>query len=881
MTQDSRWRKIKKIFSEALNLKGDERLRYIKKACDGDRELMNELFSLMEAHERPGILDRSIEDIKLSAISVAKSDRMKGRRIGNYRIVDELGHGGMGSVYLAERADGEFEKKAALKLLHSPFASESQIERFKSERQILASLNHDNIARLLDGGVTEHGQPYYVMEFVEGQPIDQYCNHHKLNVSERLELFGEVCRAVQYAHSKLVVHRDLKPSNIMITNDGRVKLLDFGIAKFLENKPTFRSNKSLTRPGLLPLTPTYASPEQIRGEMISTASDIYQLGILLYQLLSGSLPYRVEGKSPAELEKTICETEPHRLYKQLIQHSGSSNNEKICFDRSTTPKKLYRDLSGDVEKIVMKALRKEPDRRYESVRQFEEDISRYLSGKPVRAHPDSKFYRVKKFLRRNKVEVAAVLLISILLTGYLVTITWHSHQTKKALERAESEAEKSAQVVDFMIGMFEAGDPLANPGDEITARQLIERGLEEANRLNNQPELQANMFHVIGKVYTSLGRYEDAADILEKAVDIQKNHSGTYTAETARYLNDYGYALSRMDKFDEALTHHTDAVEIMKTLYGEVHPEVANAILKKGAWMPVVGMESAYELRRNALDIRREIYGENHLLTADAYMQVGKVQRSRAEPGEAIELFERAIEIRIDQLGNDHPDVAESMIFLGDVYRLYDIDTDKAETLYRQALRIQENAQSIRHSSRLHGLTSLARLLSEKGKHPEAIKLYHENLEIRRDIYGEKHPSIAEGNGHLAAGYSRMGEFEKAETLYRNSLEMWIDLMGPKHNAVRGALIGLGDLMTEINRYDEAKEYYKRALAIHRENFGEDSGSMILGAIGKMYRKQSKYEEAYGYYQQAISLLGDTESSEHYNVVQLRNEYEELMAVLN
>ena len=874
-----KWKKIKQIFSEALELEGEERHCFLADACGENEELRSEVESLIRAHESTGALDRSLNTIRLTAVHSAKQERVKGKRVGNYRIAREVGHGGMGAVYLAERDDGQFEQQAALKLLHSPFASDEELKRFRSERQILATLNHENIARLLDGGITEDGQPYYVMEYVDGLPLDAYCDKHKLNIEERLRLFQDVVSAVQYAHRKLVVHRDLKPPNILVTKEGRVKLLDFGIAKFLDGKGPFQTDLQLTQPGLLPITPSYASPEQIRGDSITTASDIYQLGLVLYELLCGLRPYDVSGKSPGQLENIICGKQPSVPARRLTELKAPDDIHKICEQRSTGLKKLQKNLSGDLEAIIMKTLRKEPDRRYESAEQLLDDIGRYLEGEPVKAHPDSKLYRVKKFLARNAVVSTAATLIVLLLAGYLVTITWHSHQTQKALERAESEAEKSAQVVDFMIGMFEAGDPRAHPGDEITVGKLIERGLEEANRLDNQPELQANMFNVIGKVYTSLGRYDDAAEILGKAVDIQKQYSESNAAETARYLNDYGYALSRMDMYDEALTYHAEALDIMKALYGEKHPEVANAMLRKGYWMPVAGTERAYELRRKALGIRRDIYGENHLLTAEAYMQMGKVQRSRAEPREAIEFFERALEIRKDQLGTDHPDVAESMIFLGDVYRLYDIDTHKAETLYRQALQIQENTLSLRHSSRLHGLSSLAGLLSEKGDHSEAIELYRENLEIRWDIFGETHPSIAEGKGQLAAGYSRMGDFENAESYYRKSLDMWVDLMGPGHNTVRGALTGLGNLMTEMDRYDEAEAYYKRALAIHRENFGENSGSMILGSIGRMYRKQGEFEEARRYYRRAISLLGDSQTSEHYDVVQLRNEYEELLVV--
>ena len=310
MTQKSRWKQIKAIFNEALELQGEKRQRFIAGSCGENEELRSEVESLIRAHETTGMLDQPLDSIRLTAVYSARTERLKGARIGNYRIIEEVGHGGMGAVYLAERDDGQFEQQVALKLLHSPFASNDELDRFRSERQILATLNHENIARLFDGGITEDGQPYYVMEYVDGLPLDTYCDKHKLNIKERLRLFQDVISAVQFAHRKLVVHRDLKPSNILITKEGKVKLLDFGIAKFIGVKGSFKSEVQLTRPGLLPITPSYASPEQVRGETITTASDIYQLGMVLYKLLCGFLPYDVSGRSPAELENVICEKQP-------------------------------------------------------------------------------------------------------------------------------------------------------------------------------------------------------------------------------------------------------------------------------------------------------------------------------------------------------------------------------------------------------------------------------------------------------------------------------------------------------------------------------------------------------------------------------------------
>ena len=870
-----KWKQIKEIFNEALELEGSERLRFVKAECSGDDEMLNEVLSLLNAHEQKGALDQTMNDVRLSAISDATRNHMKGEVIGKYRIIKQLGYGGMGTVFLAERADGEFEQQVAIKLLRNTFAGEDQIQRFKSERQILASLNHDNIARLLDGGLTRHGQPFYVMEYVEGTPIDDYCREHKLNIEERLELFLDICAAVQYAHNNLIVHRDLKPTNILVTKDGRVKLLDFGIAKVLGDEPAISTETPLTRPGLLPLTPTYASPEQIRGEPITTASDIYQLGLVLYELLTGTRPFNLGDKTPGQIEQIVCETKPVRPSTAVLNaEQPPSKGEKQSPGWS-------KQLKGDLDIITLMALNKEPERRYNSAEQFSGDIKNYLAGHPVTAYSDSKFYRSKKFIGRHKAGTVSVTAIIVLIIAYAISVTHHSQQTQAALEQAREETEKSEQVVDFVMGMFEAGDPRSEHGDQITARELIERGLDEANRLDNQPELQANMFSVIGRVYTSLGRYEDASEILAEAVEIKQSSTDEPGTELAYYLQDYGYALARSNLYEESLNKHKMALEIIKDIFGERHPEVAEAMLKKAFWVPVAGMERVYELRKEALDIRLEFYGDNHLATADALMKLGQIYRSKAKPMAAIESYSKALEIRESQHGIYHPDVAESMIFLGNINRLYEIDTEKAESLYRQALYILNETLNFTHKNRLHALTSLAGLLSEQGNHEESIELYRENLEIRKDIYGEIHPSIAEGKGQLATGFRRMGKFEKAEKYYTRSLELWIDLMGPNHNVVSGALIGMGNLMTKMERYDEAKSYLKRALDIRRNHFGENAGALILGDIGRMYRESENFDEARFYYEKAISLFDSAEGSVHYDVRQLKNEFEEFLTLVD
>lgn len=867
------WQHIKQIFNGALEVEKGKRREYIEKACGGNRELFEEVWSLLVASEQPSPLDRSIDSL---AAGIFEATKQKGEMIGPYKILCELDHGGMGRIYLAERADGHFEQRVALKLLKNSFNSKRQVRRFLAERQILADLNHEHIARLLDGGVTGDGQPWFAMEYVEGRQIDRYCSDHRLTLPERLALFLDVCDAVQFAHRKLIIHRDLKPSNILVTNSGSIKLLDFGIAKVLNPGGQLAIPDTETQPGILPITPSYASPEQVRGEPITTASDIYQLGVVLYELLTGHRPYRVKGKTPGEIERVVCETFPARP-STMVTKTGESPDSPVHLPA----KQFKKELRGDLDTIVLMALHKEPDRRYHSAEQFTADLRRYLEGRPVKAYSDSLAYRSRKFILRNKLLSAATAAILLLIVVYAVTITRHSRQTRMAFEQAQNEAEKSAQVVEFMLGMFEEGDPRANPGDNITARELLDRGLQEANQLDNRPELQANMFNVIGRVYTSLGRYEDAGEILERAVEIQRRHAGEESTETARYLNDLAVALTRQGRYEKAHALHSEALGILTDRYGENHPMVADAKSLMSSWIPVVGLERAAELRRDALRIRQNVNGEDHLLTADAHMDMGKIRRSMAEPDKAIESFETALEIRKDKLGPEHPDVAKSLVFLGDLYRLYDIDLDRSEEYYLRALAILRQSLGEDHLSNLHAISGLADLYSDRGDHGEALELYRKNLEIRLEVFGDEHPSVAEGMGHLANGYRKMGQLEEAENYYRQALDLWIDLMGPDHTVISGARIGLGELLVDMERYEEADTHFQKAFEIQQEHFGEEAGALVLRSMGRLHRHRGDYETAEDYYRKAIARFEDNGNSEHYDLVRLREELEEIRKLRN
>src|SRR6266851_1760571 len=442
------WQQLKTCFHSALELSPEERTAFLIQACDGDDELRDRVERLLASHEdagsflaSPAIIDAGVISAVDETEGGGHNDRI-GQRIGPYEILREIGHGGMGTVFLAVRADDQYRKEVAVKIVNKGMDTDTILRRFVMERQILANLEHPNIARLLDGGTTLDGLPYFVMEHVEGETIIHYCDQHRLHTLERLQLFRQVCSAVQFAHQNLTVHRDLKPSNIIVTADGTPKLLDFGIAKLLgSDLPEATATVSRW------LTPEYASPEQLRGLPMTTTSDVYSLGVVLYELLTGHRPFNFESRSPEEVARLITAGEPIKP-SVIINRTNNTRLTDDAAHRPLTPEaishtrdgnvdKLRRRLAGDLDNILLKALRKEPERRYASVQEFSEDLRRHLEGLPVLARPDTLSYRTCKFITRHKAGVAAAAMVLLTLMSATIITSWQARVARQ--ERAKAE----------------------------------------------------------------------------------------------------------------------------------------------------------------------------------------------------------------------------------------------------------------------------------------------------------------------------------------------------------------------------------------------------------------------------------------------------------
>ena len=562
-----KWDEVKELFAVALDVDPGKRSAFLRKACAGDDSLRAEVESLLSSFDSAPTF---LEDSPAADLVSAQSRALTGKRIGAYRILREIGQGGMAVVYLAERADDEYCKRVAIKMLKPGTGRDEILRRFRIERQALAALDHPSIVRLLDGGSTEEGLPYLIMEHVDGVRIDEYCDAHKLPITERLQLFRAVCIAVQYAHENLVIHRDLKPSNILITKQGVVRLLDFGIAKVLN--PQWSPDTTLTRTDGRPMTPEYASPEQIRGKAITTATDVYSLGVLLFELLSGHRPYRSAGQSLLEMERIVCETEPERpstvIYRKeengpALADAGSPiTPESVSSQRGLEPAELERRLRGDLDTIVMKALEKDPSRRYGTVAELAADIGRSLFHEPVLARPASATYRTRKYVRRHPIGVTVAAGLVLLLAGFAFMQFFQ-------LRRITRERDRATRVTEFMEAMFKVSNPSEARGNSITAREILDKSSKDIDTgLVQDPELQAQMMFVMGDVYRGLGLFPRAQQLYQRSADIRRRVLGPENSETLRSLDALGWVLNQEGHAAEAEKLQRETVNTRRRIFG-------------------------------------------------------------------------------------------------------------------------------------------------------------------------------------------------------------------------------------------------------------------------------------------------------------------------
>ena len=780
MIPRARWQQIQSLFEQMLDTGDGERAARLGLACGDDLDLRSSVESLLKSDARS-------EDPLLNAIGEAAEslledhqDRLIGTRIGPYRVVSILGHGGMSTVYRGERDDSQYQQSVAIKVLQHATLHPRLRSRLHSERHILATLDHPSIARLIDSGDLEDGTPYLVMEHVQGESIDAYCDSRTLFVRERLELFMQVCAAVQYAHRNLVVHRDIKPSNIFVTDEGAPKLLDFGIAKLLA-PDSLSHTLPVTRLQERMLTPENAAPEQVLGRPITTATDIYALGVLLYQLLTGRSPYRLLSYSQLQLERAICMDDPVRPSQMVISKlSGEkdADRSRISDRRGLSPQRLRARLSGDLDAIVSMAMRKEPDRRYPSVEALADDLSRHLLGQPVRARQGDWRYNTAKFLRRHVWAVAGVAAAFVGLALFGGVTAWENHRIELAREATALERDRAQQVSAFLVDVFSQADPFNARGKEPTAKDLLDRGAEKiTGNLSLQPEVRAQLLESIGLAYRRQGLSERAIPLLEQAVAIRRQerpldngHVAVALANLARALSDSGHLIS-----------------------AEADLEQAVALSESGS-------------------------GSRPIDTADILVQFGSFALdARSDPAHASLLFGKALNIYRNATGDHNLQVAATLNGLADA-AVWASDYPLAERYEREALSIFQQTVSRNHPDNAVALAILGSILTQRGKFAEAEQVLNEALQIERTVFGADNQRIAATEADLGVLYEREGDISRAIAATQTALKITRDRGGSSHYLTGYYLDALGNLYLSANDLPAAEADAREALAIYAQS---------------------------------------------------------------
>jgi serine/threonine-protein kinase len=844
----ARWQEMDRIFAEALELPPVEQSAFLDGACAGDPALRAEVERLLAADRMgAGFLESPPGEL----LGLAFGEREEEGRLGPYRLLRRIGSGGMGAVYLARREDEQYEREVAIKVLRAGLASPEAFRRFLAERQTLARLEHPNIARLYDGGSTEDGRPYLVMELVDGEPVDEYCDRRRLTVDQRLELFRKICGAVQYAHQNLLVHRDLKPANILITAEGEPKLLDFGIAKRLAPQPGVDPEKTWT--GMRMLTPGYASPEQVRGETITTASDVYSLGVILYELLAGRRPYRSAIELPHEIERAICEEETERPSAALFRQEPP-DAEKIPRARKSRPSALVHRLQGDLDNIVLMALRKEPERRYGSAAQLAQDLERHLQNLPVAARPDTLRYRTAKLVRRNRAAVAALAAVVLVVAGFVISLIAQRRQLAQ-------ERDKARYALSFLVDIFKQADPYHTRGERLTAREILDQGADRvAWELAGQPDVQAAVMDAIGEVDIGLGRHEQAEPLLERALALRRRIFGRGSLEVAESLEHLAAAEDERAESERAEAHLRQALAIRRRRQGDDDIAVARTLNQLGQILVHKGVSpdnaaGIEALHREALGIARRVEGSRGLTVAATLLAWSKLKQAQGSYAEAERLFREGLDVERSALGDQDPRIWRDQAELGNL--LFDAGKlREAEALLRRSLKVQQDRLGAEHPDVVATLNDLAMAIHFQGRHAEAEVLHRRVLALARAQHGPGDWRVALYLGNLAADIDAQGRGREAIPFYEESLEIRRRTLGEWDPLVGQNLLLLAELYRNDGQYAKALDLAYQALAIVEKAEGPDHPhvAFVLREIGRNYLSRHRFAEAEPFLRRALEI---------------------------
>lgn len=828
--ESARWHRMQTLFHEAAGLPEPQRRAFLQETCAGDDAMMAAVLAMLEEDSRgASLLDGGVARLAHRIIGDGAAPSFAPQDFGPYRILSVLGEGGMGVVYLAERDD--LGSLVAIKILRDAWLSPARRERFLSEQRTLAQLNHPSIARLYDADTLADGTPWFAMEYVDGLPLTAYCWQRQSSVRERLLLFRSVCEAVQHAHLLAIIHRDLKPSNILVKPDGTVKLLDFGIAKQLDglDQPV---DQTLT--ALRLMTPAYAAPEQVRGGPLGVYTDVYSLGVVLYELISGRLPFDLSNLTPTEATAVIVERQPDKPSAQARRTAEVPGAGPRIAPAGKTD-------WAELDVLCLTAMHKDPERRYRSTDALIRDVGHYLNGGPLDARPDSARYRLGKFVRRNRRSLAAATLVLAVVAGLVI---FFAVRLAAARNRTLAEAARTQRIQHFMLNLF--GDQTAGPADSLRVVSLLDRGVQEARLLDREPAVQAELYQTLGGLYQKLGKREQSDALLSLALERRRAIFGREHREVAESLvalgqlrleqarladaeelvrdglamsrrtlppNDpalaraqtaLGRVLEHRGDYRQAATTLEEAVRI-QSQPGGAAPDLAASLSELANTQFYAGNYAVSDaLNRRVLSMHQQIYGGRHPLIADDLLNLASIQTNLGHYAEAEAFDRQALDINRSWYGNDHPETGASLNYLGQAL-VMEGRYGEAEDMLRQSLAIQERAYGPVHERVAVALNELGLLAVKRGKLDEAEARFRRAVNIDRTVYGDRHQSVALETANLASVYLQKNQYARAEQLFREVIARYRQTLPPGHLNIGIAELKLGRTLLRERRYGEAE----------------------------------------------------------------------------
>jgi serine/threonine-protein kinase len=839
------------ILAAALTRPASERASFLDDACASNPAQRTRLDRLLREHDDAdpflasgGALAGPLGDAFAEAM--ARDDALPpGSNVGAYQIVEEIGRGGMAVVYLASRVDGGFDQQVALKVIKRGADTDELLARFRQERQILARLNHPNIARLLDGGATADGRPFIAMELVAGERLDRHADAHQLDLDRRLDLFLTVARAVQHAHRHLIVHRDLKPSNILMTADGQIKLLDFGIARVLDDGSGAAATTTVHRL----LTPQYASPEQLRGGVVTTATDVYQLGLLLYELLTGRAAQALDGLSPVEAERVIADVLPAPPSQVAT--------------RDPARRGWARRLRGDLDTIVLTAIAKSPPERYASVDRLIDDLERFQRGLPVLARPASVATELRKFIRRHRLATAA----SVAVVATIATIvTLFSLRLARERDVARREAATANQVVAFVQRLFEGSDPYRAPVGNPTARELLDRGAGRIDaELVGQPELQARLMTMIGDIYRVLGVLEPATKLHERALAIRRATVAPDDPALATSLHSLGVVLYMRSRFDQSRPLLEEGLRIRERALGAEHADVATSLDALGSLSRRLSQyDTARAYAQRAVAMRERIHGPDHERVATALNNLGLIDQAMGDHKLAAERYARAVAIHEKNHGPDHPFVGTSLGNLVEATRLQG-NLEAATPLAERVVAITEKALGPSHADTGTAYNTLGSLLHAREQYDAALRAFERAQQVYEAALGASHPNVAFPIENIGNILKDTGHHDEAVAQFRRARAIREAAYGPVHSLVAQAIYNEGLAWLVVRNYATAVTFLELALETYRKSF--PAGHPQIGSagyfLGLTLVELKRYAEAEPLLLEAYPTLRDRSGATH------------------